>query len=95
MKRIFHYIQGTKGNGLVFNPPKKLVVDSYGDADFAGLWGHKNPQDPICDRSRTVFVVSVSNCPLSWLSNYRQRLLFLHLIMSIWHFLILLEHYYS
>ena len=58
----------TKYNGLVFNPSKKLVVDCYADANFAGLWGHENPQDPICARSRTGFVVTFSNCPLLWVS---------------------------
>ena len=64
VKRIFRYLQCTKDNGLSFNPPKKLVVDCYADADFAGLWGHEDPQDPICDRSRTVFVVTFAKCPL-------------------------------
>ena len=64
MKRICRYPQGTKDNGLVFNPSKKLVVDCYDDADFAGLWGHEDPQDPICARSRTGFVVTFANCPL-------------------------------
>ena len=53
VKRICWYLQRTKENGLVFNPSKKLVVDCYADADFAGLWGHENPQDPIFARSRT------------------------------------------
>ena len=53
---------------VVFNPSKKLVVDCYADTDFAGLWGHEDPQDPICARSRTVFVVTFSNCPLLWVS---------------------------
>ena len=42
VKRICWYLQGTKGNGLVFNTSKKLVVGCYADADFAGLWGHEN-----------------------------------------------------
>ena len=58
MKRICGYLQGTKDNGLVFNPSKKLDVDCYADKDFAGLWGYVDPQDPICARSRTVFVVT-------------------------------------
>ena len=66
VKRICRYFQGTKDNGLVFNPSKKLVVDCYADADFAGLWGHEDPQDPICARSRTGFVVTFANCPLLW-----------------------------
>ena len=58
---ICRYLQGTKYNGLVFNPSKKLVVDCYADADFAGLWGHVVPQNLICARSRTEFVVTFSN----------------------------------
>ena len=68
VERICLYLQVTKDNGLLFNPSKKLVVDCYAGADFAGLWGHENPQDPICAGSRTGFVVNFSNCPLLWVS---------------------------
>ena len=68
VKRICRYLQGIKENGLVFNTSKKLVVDCYADVDFAGLWGHEDPQDPICARSRTGFVVTFSNCTLLWVS---------------------------
>ena len=64
MKRICRYLQGTKDNGILFNPSKKLVVDCYADVDFAVLCGHEDSQDPICARSRTGFVVTFSNCPL-------------------------------
>ena len=50
--------QGTKNNGLVFNPSKKLDVDSNADPDFAGLCGYVYPQDPIRARSRNGFVVT-------------------------------------
>ena len=66
VNRIFRYLQGTQYNGLVFNPYKKLVVYCYVDADFAGLWVHENLQDPICARSRTVFVMTFSNFRLLW-----------------------------
>ena len=68
------YLQGTKENGLVFNPSKKLVVDCYADADFAGLWGHEDPQDPICTRSRTGFVVTFADCPLLWVSKIQTEI---------------------
>ena len=68
MKRICRYLQSTKDNVLLFNPSKKLMVDCYDDADFAGLWGHEYPQDPIYARSRTLFVVNFANCPLLWVS---------------------------
>ena len=66
VKKICHYLQGTKDDGLVFNPSKKLVVGFYADADFAGLWGHENPQDPICAKSRTEFEVTFYNFSLLW-----------------------------
>ena len=68
MKRIFRYLKCTKDNGIVFNLSKKLVLDYYADANFAGLWGHENPQEPICARSRTGFVVTFANFTLLWLS---------------------------
>ena len=68
VKRICRYPQGIKDNGLVFNPSKKLVVDYYADADFAGLQGHENTQDSICSRSITILVLKFSNCPLLWVS---------------------------
>ena len=73
-KRLCRYLQGTKDNGLVFNPSKKLMVDCYADAYFAELWGHKDPQDPICARSRTGFVVTFSNCPLLWVSKLQTEI---------------------
>ena len=42
----------------MFNPYKKLDVGCIADTDFAGLWGYLYPQDPICARSRTGFVVT-------------------------------------
>ena len=72
--RICSYLQGTKDNGLVFNPSKNLVVDCYADADFAGLWGHENPQDLICARSRIGFVETFSNCPLLWASKLQTEI---------------------
>ena len=74
VKRICSYLQTIKDNGLVFNPSKKLVVDCYADVDFAGLWGHEDPQDPICARSRTGFVVSFSNCNLLWMSKLQTEI---------------------
>ena len=68
MKSICRYLQGTNDNGLLFNPSKKMVVDCYADADFAGLWGHEDPQDPIFARSRTGFLVTFAKFPLLWVS---------------------------
>ena len=74
VKRICRYLQGTKDNGLVFNPSKKLVLDFYADADFSGLRGNENPQDPVCDKRRTGFVVTFSNFPLLWVSKLQTEI---------------------
>ena len=74
VKRICRYLQCTKENVLLFNPSNKLVVDCYDDADFAGLWVHENPQDPICARSRTGIVVNFSNFPLLWVSKLQPEI---------------------
>ena len=76
MKSICRYLQGTKDNVLVVNPYKKLVVYFYVDADFEGLWGNENPQDPIFSRSRNLFVVTFSNCPLLWVSKLQTEIAF-------------------
>ena len=50
------------------NPSSELNVDSYPDADFAGLYGHKKSTDPSCAKSRTGFLINVANCPVFWMS---------------------------
>ena len=74
VKRICRYLQGTKDNGLVFNPSKKLMVDCYADADFTGLWGHEDPQDPIYASSRTGFLVNFSNFHMLWVSKLQTEI---------------------
>ena len=74
VKSIFRYLRGTKEKAPVFNPYNKLVVYFYSNADFEGLWGYENPQDPICDSSRTVFVVTFSDFPLLWVSKLQTEI---------------------
>ena len=74
VQRICWYIQVTKDNGLVFNLSKKLMVDCYDDADFPGLWGHKNPQGSICARIITGFMVIFSNHPLLLVSKLQTEI---------------------
>ena len=50
------------------------MVDCYADVDFAGLWRHEDPQDSICARSRTGFVVTFANCPLLWVSKLQTEI---------------------
>jgi hypothetical protein len=37
-------------------------------ADFAGMWGYEDEQDPSCVKSRTGFVIFIQGCPVVWKS---------------------------
>lgn len=66
--RIGRYLKGTLENGLILTPTSNLAIDCYPDADFAGLWNHEVPDDPHCVRSRTGYVITLSSCPVLWVS---------------------------
>lgn len=68
LKRIGRYLKATRDKGLILNPSGELKVDAYPDADFAGLYGHEKVTDPACVKSRTGFVITVSDCPMVWVS---------------------------
>lgn len=54
--------------GLVFRPSGELKVDCFVDSDFAGLWPHEEKNDEDCVKSRTGFVICISDCPVIWTS---------------------------
>ena len=46
------------------NPLKDLCkIDYYYNPDFAGIYGHKDPTDPTCVKSRTGYVITFADCP--------------------------------
>ena len=48
MKRVSQYLKGTKSREMILQPSKYLTVDCFVNADFAGQWNVKNPQDHLC-----------------------------------------------
>ena len=68
VKRIIRYLKATETKGLIMKPTKILTLDCYVDADFTGLYGQEDNQDPICVKSRTGYVLTLGNCPLMWVS---------------------------
>ncbi|KAL7474263.1 hypothetical protein ACHAW6_000243 [Cyclotella cf. meneghiniana] len=46
--QIGHYHKGTKDEGLIMSPPPDPHIGYNPDADFAGLYGHKDSQNPHC-----------------------------------------------
>lgn len=74
VKRICWYLKRCLDDGLILNPSQELAVDCYADADFAGLWGSENAQDPTCVKSRTGYVLVVAGCPVTWVSKLQTEI---------------------
>ena len=68
VKRIVRYLAGTSDKGTNFIPDLKQGLDCYVDADFAGLYGYEDHQDPISVKSRTGFTLTLFGCPIIWSS---------------------------
>ena len=69
VKRIVRYLIATKDRGLTFRPSFDWKVDCFVDADFCGLWGSEDPDDPVVAKSRTGYVILLAGCPLLWKSS--------------------------
>ena len=73
-KHICWYLQGFKGQGIIFQPTQELQLDCYVDADFYGLWTHENDQDPVGVKSRTGYVFTSGECPIQWSSKLKSEI---------------------
>ena len=73
LKRIGRYLKATRDRGLVMTPSGTLKVDVFTNADFAGLCGYENPTDPTCSKSRTGFVISLSDYPVLLMSKLQME----------------------
>ena len=59
----------TKDKCLAFNVnTKDLKINCYVDADFAGLHSHEDNNEPISSKSRTGYVITLGDSPISWSS---------------------------
>ena len=76
IKRIARYLKGVidKDEGLLLKPTKELSLDCHVDADYAGLWTYEDDQDPVCVRSRTGYVMTVSGAPIHWVSKLQTEI---------------------
>ena len=48
----------------MFKPTKDMFLDCHVNADFAGLWGYEDDQDPICVRFRTGYMMTLRAYPV-------------------------------
>jgi hypothetical protein len=44
------------------------------DADFAGGSGYEDPNDPVCVKCRTGFLIEVMGCPIQWMSKLQTNI---------------------
>lgn len=64
VKSIVRYLKRTRTQGTIIRPTGKLDLDLYVDADFAGLFRQEPDRVPESVKSRTGYVIMLSNCPL-------------------------------
>ena len=69
VKRIARCIKGTLDEGIIIRPDfHNLSIDCHVDADLAGNWNPKDPEDPNGVRSRTGYLLTFGGVPLLWKS---------------------------
>eukprot|EP00957_Ditylum_brightwellii_P145305 11066846-Ditylum_brightwellii.AAC.1 len=59
---------------MIIDPSDDFTLDCYCDANFAGLWGCKNDQDPSSIESRTGFVLTLGGTPILWVSKMQSEI---------------------
>eukprot|EP01083_Nonionella_stella_P274358 931200_1 len=62
VKTIIRYLAGSKTKGINYKRPKKLTLDCFVDADFAGLYGRDPDNEPTAAKSRTGYIISLGGC---------------------------------
>lgn len=74
VKRIIHYLKGTRDKGYILTPNGTDTIDCYVDADFAGAWNLSTSQDPSIVKSRSGYVITYAGCPILWSSKLQSEI---------------------
>ena len=76
VKKICRYLKHVlnKEEGLTFKHSTGYQLDCYVDADYAGLWGYEDNQDPVCVKSRTGYTMTLAGCPIHWVSKLQTEI---------------------
>ena len=74
VNRIVRYLVATREHGFVFKPDTSEGLNCYVDADFAGLCGYEDEQDPVSVKSRTGFTLTLFGCPIVWQSKLQTEI---------------------
>jgi len=68
IKTIIRYLAGTKDQGIIVRPDGTNDLKLYVDADFSGLHGKEDQDNPDSAKSRYGFVIEYCSVPLIWKS---------------------------
>ena len=74
VNRIARYLKGTREKGLSFTSTGELNLELHSDADWAGLWNAELPDDPTCVKSRTGYLITLSEVPVTWISKLQTEI---------------------
>ena len=74
VKTILRYLKRTRTLGMIVRITGSLTLDLFVDADFLGLYKIEPFSDPNSARSRTGFIVKLSDCPLTWRSQLQSSI---------------------
>jgi hypothetical protein len=59
---------------MTFKPSGRLDVESFVDADFAGLYRREPDESQNSVRSRSGYIIKLGNCPLVWKSQLQTKI---------------------
>ena len=64
LSKVLRDTIATRDQGLIMRPSGKLNVEAFPDADFAELYNFEKSDDPTYAKSRTGFLINVSDFPV-------------------------------
>ena len=68
IKTIVRYLAGTRDKGILVKPNGTYELETWVDADFAGLHGREHPDDRNSVKSRLGYIITFGGIPLIWKS---------------------------
>jgi hypothetical protein len=74
VKTIVRYLYHMKDTGTIVTPTGTLELDCYVDADFGGLYRREPDDNPSSVKSRTGYIITLGNCPLTWKSQLQTEI---------------------
>ena len=75
VRRIVRYLRTTKDGGLEYKQcTGPITFDNYVDADFSGLYGVEDSQDPTSAKSRTGYVFTLGGNPVHFVSKLQSTI---------------------